>query len=220
MRTLEAPRGFQAQGACLRPAHSLVGLDVGFLLPRPSCVTLNQAESSSLRSVPALRFLIWGHLETCKGADEFGSKGGERPPAGRWVEADPGGRTHRERGEDSHPPHHCHILGQLGKSRCIRWQIPSGKPPTPSLPPARPGNLAEGQRPRGWLRGQVCCLWFRTRFTPQSPRCSSWNCEAPVRVAEMSAEEMVDGGVFIPTMCPWTCWFLSPERSLEGLVWS
>ena len=169
VRTLEAPRGFEAQGACLRPAHSLEGLDVGFLLPRPSCVTLNQAESSSLRSVPALRFLIWGHLETCKGTDEFGSRGGERPPAGRWVEADPGGRTHRERGEDSRPSHHCHILGQLGKSRCIRWQISSGIPPTPSFPPARPGGLAEGQRPRGWLEGQVCCLWFRTHFTPRAP---------------------------------------------------
>ena len=58
---------------------------MGFLLPRPSCVTLNQAESSSLRSVPALRFLIWGHLETCKGADEFGSSDGDGAPAGRWV---------------------------------------------------------------------------------------------------------------------------------------
>ena len=55
-------------------------------------------------------------------------------------------------------------------------------------------------------------------FHPQSPRCFSWNHEAPACVAEMLGEEMVDGGVFIPTMCPWKCWFLHPGRSLEGFV--
>lgn len=73
---------------------------------------------------------------------------------------------------------------------------------------------------QGLASGAGLLSLVQNSFHPQSPRCSSWNCEAPVRVAEMSAEEMVDGGVFIPTMCPWTCWFLSPERSLEGLVWS
>ena len=68
-----------------------------------------------------------------------------------------------------HPSHHRCILGQPGNSRCIRQQIPSGKLPRLSLPPVRPGSLVEGQRPRVWLRGQVCCFWFRTHFTPRAP---------------------------------------------------
>lgn len=43
------------------------------------CVTLNQAESSSLRSVPALRFLISGDLEDMQGAESLGLARGKGP---------------------------------------------------------------------------------------------------------------------------------------------
>lgn len=76
-----------------------MGLDVGFLLPRPSCVTLNQAESSSLRSVPALRFLISGHLEICRGLMSLGLAMGKGPQqVGGWELIQAGGLTEKEGG--------------------------------------------------------------------------------------------------------------------------
>ena len=69
-----------------------------------------------------------------------------------------------------------------------------------SLPEYRPHHLSyrqgqaawrKGSRPGAGIGGRLLSL-VQNSFHPQSPHCSSWNCEAPVRVAEMSGEEMVD----------------------------
>lgn len=99
-------------------------------------------------------------------------------------------------------------------------QIPSGKPPGPSLPPAEARRLGRRAAAQGLASRAGLLFLVQNSFHPQSPHCSSWNSEAPAHVAEMSGEEMVDGGVFIPTMCPWKCWFLHPGRSLEAFVQS